>query len=130
MTQRAWIANLALSLGSVIVTLLVLEAGFRAFGIKGEYPAPRVDSVYVRPGAPTRRAPHAFIPHAVYRTRYASDPRGYFKPDVRRFLKRWMREGPTHHFALGVGHHAATIARIATILDIEYTIVTPHESIV
>ena len=32
-------------------------------------------------------------------------------------------EGPTHHYALGVGHHAETIAKIAGILGIEYVIV-------
>jgi L-arabinose isomerase len=58
-----------------------------------------------------------------------TNTRGFFEPNVRTFLKRWVAEGPTHHFALGVGHHAATIARIAEILDLEHVIVTPHESI-
>lgn len=53
---------------------------------------------------------------------------GVFAPDVRTFLKRWMREGPTHHFALGVGHHAAELVEIAKILGIEYAVVTPFES--
>ena len=35
-----------------------------------------------------------------------TNTRGFFKPDVRAFLKRWIKEGPTHHFALGVGHHS------------------------
>lgn len=50
---------------------------------------------------------------------------GVFAPDVRTFLKRWAAEGPTHHFALGVGHHAAELVEIAKILDLEYTVVTP-----
>jgi L-arabinose isomerase len=50
---------------------------------------------------------------------------GKFQPDVRSFLKGWCAEGPTHHFALGVGHHAATLQRIAGILGIESVIVTP-----
>ncbi len=50
--------------------------------------------------------------------------RGFFKPDVRSFLKRWVAEGPTHHFALGVGHHARTIQSIAEILNLESVIVT------
>ena len=54
-----------------------------------------------------------------------TNTRGYFEPDVRTFLKRWVAEGPTHHFALGVGHHAHTIAKIAEYLDIESAIVTP-----
>jgi len=57
-----------------------------------------------------------------------TNTRGFFKPDVRTFLKRWVAEGPTHHFALGVGHHARTIERIADILDVESVIVTPIRS--
>jgi L-arabinose isomerase len=49
---------------------------------------------------------------------------GYFKPDLRTFLKRWIAEGPTHHFALGIGHHGKTIKKIADILEIEAVVVT------
>lgn len=49
---------------------------------------------------------------------------GMFKPDVRTFLKRWVAEGPTHHFALGIGHHAIELVEIANILDIEYAVVS------
>ncbi|RAJ91104.1 L-arabinose isomerase [Larkinella arboricola] len=52
-----------------------------------------------------------------------TNTRGFFKPDVRTFLKRWIKEGPTHHFALGVGHHAETIQKIADYLKIESVIV-------
>ena len=52
-----------------------------------------------------------------------TNTRGFFKPDVRTFLKRWISEGPTHHFALGIGHHAATIAKIADYLNIEAKII-------
>lgn len=52
-----------------------------------------------------------------------TNTRGFFKPDVRTFLKKWMKEGPTHHFALGVGHHAETIAKIASYLNLEAVIV-------
>ncbi len=48
-----------------------------------------------------------------------TNTRGFFKPDVRTFLKRWVAEGPTHHFALGIGHRASAIEQIAGILDIE-----------
>ena len=54
-----------------------------------------------------------------------TNTRGFFQPDVRTFLKRWVAEGPTHHFALGVGHHAATIEHLADILGVETVIVTP-----
>jgi len=49
---------------------------------------------------------------------------GVFKPDVRTFLKRWVAEGPTHHFALGIGHKAATIAKLADVLGIECAVVS------
>lgn len=49
---------------------------------------------------------------------------GRFQPDVRTFLKRWVAAGPTHHFALGIGRHAATIGKLAGVLDIECAIVT------
>ncbi|MDR2116565.1 MAG: L-fucose/L-arabinose isomerase family protein [Planctomycetaceae bacterium] len=49
---------------------------------------------------------------------------GYFGSDIRSFLKRWVAEGPTHHFSLGIGHHAQTIRKIADILGIECAIVS------
>ncbi|KPK41878.1 MAG: arabinose isomerase [Phycisphaerae bacterium SG8_4] len=58
-----------------------------------------------------------------------TNTRGFFKPDVRTFLKRWVAEGPTHHFALGVGHHARTIEKIAEVLDLESVIVTPTDRV-
>jgi L-arabinose isomerase len=50
---------------------------------------------------------------------------GVFKPDVRTFLKRWVAEGPTHHFALGIGHHAAELVEIAKIFNLDYAVTTP-----
>ena len=52
-----------------------------------------------------------------------TNTRGFFKPDVITFLKRWVAEGPTHHFALGIGHYAETIKLIAEYLDIEAVII-------
>lgn len=52
-----------------------------------------------------------------------TNTRGYFKPDVRTFLKRWVKEGPTHHAALGIGHHAKSIQKIADYLNIESVII-------
>lgn len=49
---------------------------------------------------------------------------GQFAPDVRTFLKRWCAEGPTHHFALGIGHRAHTIQQLAQSLGIEAVIVS------
>ena len=52
-----------------------------------------------------------------------TNTRGVFKPDARTFLKRWLAEGPTHHFALGIGHHAQTVKKIGDLLGIESVIV-------
>jgi L-arabinose isomerase len=57
-----------------------------------------------------------------------TNTRGYFKPDVRSFLKRWVAEGPTHHFSLGVGHRAETLRRIGGALGIETVIVSQEPS--
>ncbi len=51
---------------------------------------------------------------------------GKFLPDIRTFLKRWSAAGPTHHFALGIGHHAETLKKIAECLGIESEIVSPQ----
>ena len=36
------------------------------------------------------------------------------------FLERWCAQGPTHHVALGVGHVAGDVRRVASILGLEY----------
>lgn len=53
-----------------------------------------------------------------------TNTRGFFKPDVRTFLTKWIKEGPTHHFALGIGHHAKSIQKIANYLKIDSVVVT------
>jgi L-arabinose isomerase len=53
-----------------------------------------------------------------------TNTRGKFPPDVRTFLERWSLEGPTHHFALGVGHVASALERLARALGIECVVVT------
>ena len=52
---------------------------------------------------------------------------GKFPPDVRRFLRNWALEGPTHHFALGVGHHAAELKKLGRALGIETVVVTEEK---
>ena len=52
-----------------------------------------------------------------------TNTRGYFEPNTRAFIKKWVMEGPTHHYALGIGHHATTLKKIADILGIEAEIV-------
>lgn len=53
-----------------------------------------------------------------------TNTRGFFKPSIKTFLKRWFAEGATHHFALGIGHKADTIKQIAEFLDIEAQIIS------
>ena len=47
-----------------------------------------------------------------------TNTRARFSPDVRTFLERWSMAGPTHHFALGLGHRARALVRIAECLDL------------
>lgn len=48
---------------------------------------------------------------------------GKFPPDVRTFLKRWAAAGPTHHFALGIGHHAETVRKVGDAFGIETVVI-------
>lgn len=52
-----------------------------------------------------------------------TNTRGFFEPTTKEFVKKWVMEGPTHHYALGIGHHAETIKKIADALGIESVIV-------
>lgn len=52
-----------------------------------------------------------------------TNTRAFFGSSVTDFLKKWVMEGPTHHFALGIGHRAETIQKIASCLGIECVIV-------
>ncbi len=48
---------------------------------------------------------------------------GRFGSDIRKFLCDWVAEGPTHHFALGIGHHARSLVDIGEILGVEVCVV-------
>lgn len=52
-----------------------------------------------------------------------TNTRGFFEPTTKEFIKKWVMEGPTHHYALGIGHHADELVKIADILGIERTVV-------
>ena len=52
-----------------------------------------------------------------------TNTRAFFAPATKEFVKKWVMEGPTHHYALGVGHRADTIQKIAKILGIECVVV-------
>lgn len=55
-----------------------------------------------------------------------TNTRAFFEPDLRNFLKSWFAAGPTHHFALGIGHHADTLMKLSGALGIEAVHVTPE----
>ncbi len=42
---------------------------------------------------------------------------------VHEFLSRWCEAGPTHHFALGIGHHINALKKFAEISGISLTVV-------
>ena len=46
---------------------------------------------------------------------------------VTEFCERWCEAGPTHHLALGVGHHVEAIRAFARIMDLDLTVVGPTE---
>lgn len=52
-----------------------------------------------------------------------TNTRGFFEPTTKQFIKKWVMEGPTHHYALGIGHHAETLSKIADVLGIEAVII-------
>lgn len=53
-----------------------------------------------------------------------TNTRGSFPPDVATFIERWSLAGPTHHFALGTGHQAQRLWKLAKALGLEYVNVT------
>ena len=45
---------------------------------------------------------------------------GMFGPDIREFLRKWCLAGPTHHFALGVGHCGEILVKIAKSFGVDH----------
>ena len=43
--------------------------------------------------------------------------------DVADWMNRWAAQGPTHHVALGVGHHQAALYLLSRLLDMECAVV-------
>ena len=48
-----------------------------------------------------------------------TNTRASFDCPVHEFLQKWCEAGPTHHFALGIGHHMRTLRKFAKISGIE-----------
>jgi len=47
-----------------------------------------------------------------------TNTRGRFAPDVATFVERWSKAGPTHHFALSIGHNLSRIKKLAKVLGL------------
>lgn len=46
-----------------------------------------------------------------------------FASGVRGFMEKWSKAGPSHHCAIGVGHKAAELKKVAFLLDIPVLVV-------
>ncbi|MCH5377733.1 MAG: arabinose isomerase, partial [Planctomycetes bacterium] len=55
-----------------------------------------------------------------------TNTRCWFGAGVSTFIENWSLEAPTHHFALGVGHHADTLQKIADVLGIESVVIASN----
>ncbi|CAK4869398.1 unnamed protein product [Aphanomyces euteiches] len=52
-----------------------------------------------------------------------TNTRCHFGCSVAEFVEKWCSAGPTHHFALGIGHVNSQIRKIAQVMDLELQIV-------
>lgn len=46
-----------------------------------------------------------------------------FKMKPRKFMDKWFSYGPTHHFAMSVGHNASLFEKVANLMDIPFEVV-------
>ena len=46
-----------------------------------------------------------------------------FSRDPATFFDDWCAHGPTHHVALGIGHHVGRLRKVADLLGLELTVV-------
>jgi L-arabinose isomerase len=54
------------------------------------------------------------------RLRFTKRPEDKF--DVAEWITRWASQGPTHHVALGIGHRAAALSKLAKLQGIEFVL--------
>jgi len=43
-----------------------------------------------------------------------------FPIGAKRFMESWNAQGPAHHCAIGVGHVAGTLSKVARLLEIPF----------
>ena len=46
-----------------------------------------------------------------------------FGTDIREWIDRWSKAGPSHHCAIGVGHHVATLHKLADLLGLDIIVI-------
>jgi L-arabinose isomerase len=46
-----------------------------------------------------------------------------FNSNVSDFIEKWTEEGPSHHSAMGLGHHVREIEKVAEVLGVELVII-------
>jgi hypothetical protein len=103
--------QLALSLVVLAICLAGAEVLLRLTSIRPEYPPPRRDIALSR--GPTERVPFGFVPNAVIRSIYPSDPRAYFEAGSRishefnsagwRDIEHSLSKPPNTYRILGLG---------------------------
>ena len=49
-----------------------------------------------------------------------TNSRYHFSIGAKAFVNTWAKSGPSHHCAIGVGHMAGKLDKLATILDVEF----------
>jgi L-arabinose isomerase len=49
-----------------------------------------------------------------------TNSRYHFSIGVKAFINTWAKSGPSHHCAIGVGHVAGALEKLAAILDVEF----------
>jgi L-arabinose isomerase len=47
-----------------------------------------------------------------------------FALNPREFMDKWFSLGPTHHFAMSIGHNASLLRKVAEILDVPFEVVS------
>ncbi len=50
-----------------------------------------------------------------------------FKMGAKAFVEAWNEAGPAHHCAIGTGHIAGKLKKLAAMLEMEVTVVTSDE---